>query len=103
MFALRNPVQPGGGKGLPSPKDTTFLWPGQPTSSCQRQLYVFELPLSIEQALLEKKLGNVTRQEDTIIVSNNRLMRAGRTKKWMGPGHGAVQGGPPALLTSGLC
>lgn len=71
MFTLRDP---GGGKGLPSSKDTTscFLGPANPAVVSQATslfFFFFKLPLDTEQALLEKKkkkLGNVTHKEGWI-------------------------------------
>lgn len=106
MFAHRNPVQPGGGKSSPTwrcllPRTPSFFfpWPSWPTSSCQSSnfFFFFELPLGIEHSLLEKILGSVTHKEFTLIVSNNRLMSTGSTKKWKDPDQGAIQGRPPSL------
>lgn len=57
MFALKGPVQPGGGKGLPYSKDTTFsfLDLANPPAVVSPATF-FELPRGKERALLEKKI-----------------------------------------------
>lgn len=95
---MENPVQPG---------DAFFqghhlffsLGPADPPAVVSQAtfFFFFELPLGIEHSLLEKILGSVTHKEFTLIVSNNRLMSTGSTKKWKDPDQGAIQGRPPSL------